>query len=168
MVNRLGHLNTKADVLSRRRDYADEEGGELTPKSLFKPRQWVVNSAHIAATKAFALPVSHENNLRAAGKLDPNWVATLEAVRAGSELVASGFTEKDGLLLFENRYVLPIDKSLKLAVLSANHDSNVAGHCGQFKILEQIRQNFFWSKMEEEVKDYVQSCDVCQRDKTSS
>ena len=28
-------------------------------------------------------------------------------------------------------------------------------------------QNFCWSKMEEEVKDYVRSCDVCQRDKTS-
>ena len=155
VVYRPGHLNTKADVLSRHRDYADEEGGEPTPKSLFKPGQWVVNSAHIAATKAFALPVSHENNLRAAGKSDPNWVATLEAVRAGSEMVAPGFAEKDGLLLFENRYVLPNDKSLKMAVLSANHDSKVAGHFGQFKTLERIRQNFFWSKMEEEVKDYI-------------
>ena len=167
MVYRPGHLNTKADVLSRRRDYTDEKGGEPTPKSLFKPGQWVVNSAQIAATKAFALPVSYENNMRSAGKSDPNWVAMLEAVRAGSELVAPGFAEKDGLLLFENRYVLPNDKSLKLAVLSANHDSNVAGHFGQFKTLEWIRQNFFWSKMEEEVKDYVRSCNVCQRDKTS-
>ena len=70
--------------------------------SLFKPGQWVVNSAQIAATKAFALPVSHENNMRAAGKSDPNWVATLETLRAGSELVTSGFAEKDGLLLLEN------------------------------------------------------------------
>ena len=139
VVYRPGHLNTKADVLSRRRDYADEEGGEPTPKSLFKPGQWVVNSTHIAATKAFALPVSHENNIRAAGKSDPNWIATLEAVSAGSDLVDPGFAEKDELLLFENRYVLPNDKSLKLAVLSANHESKVAGHFGQFKTLERIR-----------------------------
>ena len=104
--------------------------------------------------------------MRAAGKSDPNWVATLEAVRAGSELVAPGFAEKDGLL-FENLYVLPNEKSLKLTVLSANHDSKVAGHFGQFKTLERIRQNVFWSKMEEEVEDYVRSYDVCQRDKTS-
>ena len=77
VVYRPGHLNIKADVLSRRRDYTDEEGGQPTPKSLFKPRQWVVNSAHIVTTKAFALPVSHENNLRAAAKSNPNWVATL-------------------------------------------------------------------------------------------
>ena len=82
-------------------------------------------------------------------------------------MVAPGFAEKDGLLLFENRYVLPNDKSLKQAVFSANHDSKVAGHFGQFKILEQIRQNCFWSKIEEQVKDYIRSCDVCLRDKTS-
>ena len=45
VVYRPGHLNTKADILSRRRDYADEEGSEPTPKSLFKPGQWVVSSA---------------------------------------------------------------------------------------------------------------------------
>ena len=139
VVYRPGHLNSKEDVLSRRRDYTVKDGGEPIPKSLFKPGQWVVNFAHIAATKAFALPVGHENNLKAAGKLDPNWIATLEAVRARSELVAPGFTEKDRLLLFENRYVLPNDKTLKLAVLSAKHDSKVAGHFGQFKTLERIR-----------------------------
>ena len=122
VVYKPGHLNTKTDVLSRRRDYADEEGGEVTPKSLFKPGQWVVNSMHIADTKAFALPVSHENNLRATGKMDPNWIATLEVVRAGSNVVAPGFAEKDRLFLFENRYVLLNDKTLKLAVWSANHD----------------------------------------------
>ena len=107
----------------------------------------MVNSEHIAATKAFSLPVSYENNFRAAGKSDPNWVAMLEAVRTGSKMVAPVFAEKDGVLLFENRYVLPMDKSLKLAVLSANHDSKVAGHFGQFKTLEQIWRNFFWLKI---------------------
>ena len=88
VVYRPGHLNTKADILSRRRNYADEEGGEPTPKSLFKPGQWVVSSAQIASIKAFALPVSIEDKLRAAGKKDPDWITTLEAVKAGSELVA--------------------------------------------------------------------------------
>ena len=65
VVYRPGHLNTKADVLSRCRDYADEEGSEAPPKSLFKPGQWVVSSTHIASVKAFALPViiSIEGNL---------------------------------------------------------------------------------------------------------
>ena len=90
---------------------------------MFKPEQWVVSSAQIVSIKAFALPVSIEDKLRAAGKRDPDWVATLEAVQAKSELVAPSFTEKEGLLFYENRYVLPKDKAIKLNVLSANHDS---------------------------------------------
>jgi hypothetical protein len=167
VVYRPGHLNTKADVLSRRRDYTDKEGGEPSPRSLFKPGQWVVDSAHIASIRAYALPATIEDKLRALGLQDPDWKATLEAVRAGSELVAPGFEEKEGILLFENRYVLPDNKALKLKVLEANHDSKVAGHFGQFKTLNRLRQNFFWSKMDDEVRDYVRSCDVCQRDKTS-
>ena len=129
--------------------------------------QMVVSSAHIASIRAFALPAMIVDGLKVAGLEDPDWMATLEAVRAGSELVAPGFEEKEGLLFFENRYVLPNDKALKLKVLEANHDSRVAGHFGQFKTLDRMRQNFFWSKMDDDAKDYVRSCDVCQRDKTS-
>ena len=66
------------------------------------------------------------------------------------------------MLFYENRYVLPNDKAIKLSVLSANHDSKVAGHFSQFKTLERFRQNFFWSKMDKETKDFLRSCDVCQ------
>ena len=90
-----------------------------------------------------------------------------EAVKAKSELVAPSFPEKEGLLFYENRYVLPNDKAIKLGVLSANHDSKVGEQFGQFKTQERFRQNFFWSKIDRESKDYVRSCDVCQRDKTS-
>jgi hypothetical protein len=63
--------------------------------------------------------------------------------------------------------VIPNDPALKLRVLNENHNSKVAGHFGQFKTTERMKQNFFWSKMDEEVRDYVRSCDVCQRDKVS-
>ena len=81
------------------------------------------NLTQIVSIKAFALPASIKNKLRAAGNKDPDWVATLEVVKAKSELVAPRFTEKEGLLFYENRYVLPNDKAIKLCVLSANHDS---------------------------------------------
>lgn len=86
--------------------------------------------------------------------------------KSWKRLVAPGFEEKDRTLLFENRYALPNDKALRFKVLEANHDSKVAGHFGQFKTLEHLRQNFRWP-MDEETRDYVRSCDVCQRDKTS-
>ena len=142
VVYRPGHLNTKADILSRHRDYDNEKGGKPTQKSLFKPGQWVVSSAQIASIKAFALPVSIKDKLRVAGKKNLDWITILEVVKAGSELVAPSFTEKEGLLFYENTYVPPNVKPIKLSVLSANHDSRVAGHFGQFKTLEWLRQNF--------------------------
>ena len=63
VVYRPGHLNTKADVLSRRRDYTDKEGGEPSPRSLFKPGQWVVDSAHMASIRAYASPATIEDKL---------------------------------------------------------------------------------------------------------
>src|SRR6266576_5150765 len=98
---------------------------------------------------------------------DSDWKATFEAVQAKTEDVDPEFETKEGTLLYDNRYVLPNDKPLKLKVLEANHDSKIAGHFGQYKTLERLRQNFFWSKMNDEVRDYVRSCDVCQRDKAS-
>jgi hypothetical protein len=63
--------------------------------------------------------------------------------------------------------VIPDDSALKLRILHENHDSKVAGHFGQFKTIERVKQNFFWNKMKDDVRDYVRSCDTCQRDKTS-
>ena len=190
VVYRPGHLNVKADILSRRRDDAIGEGAEAPPmRSLLKPGQWVENSAsvkgalktpqaepeqwvlidsaRIAATKVYTLPGTFVEKLKAAAKADPDWIATARAVEEKSDVVAPGFEVKDGILLYENRFVIPNDTGLRLKVMAENHDSKVAGHFGQFKTLERLRQNFFWSKMDEDCKDYVRSCDVCQRDKTS-
>lgn len=109
------------------------------------------------------MPGRFSEKLKAAAKSGPDWIATARAVKEGSEEVTPGFEVKDGIPLYEN----PNDTGLKLKVLAEHHDSKVAGHFGQYKTLERLRQNPFWSKMDEECRDCVRSCDVCQRDKTS-
>jgi hypothetical protein len=110
--------------------------------------------------------------IREAGKQDADWQATMEAAlkrqNGDSEAnVAEEFEVKDGLLFNENRWVIPDDSELRLRILNENHDSKVAGHFGQFKTAERMKQNFYWSKMDDDVCDYVSSCDTCQRDKVS-
>jgi hypothetical protein len=84
-----------------------------------------------------------------------------------AENVAEEFEVKDGLPFYENRWVIPDDSVLRLRILNENHDSKVAGHCDQFKTIERLKQNFYWFKMDDDVRDYVRSCDTCQRDKVS-
>ena len=62
---------------------------------------------------------------------------------------------------------MPGNKELKNKILKAEHDSRIAGHFGQFKTLERIKANFYWSKMDQEVEEYVCSCDSCQRNKAT-
>jgi hypothetical protein len=80
--------------------------------------------------------------IREAGKRDADWQATKEAVLKKSDNVAEEFQVKDSLLFYENRWVIPNDSALKLPILHENHDSKVAGHFGQFKPAERMKQNF--------------------------
>jgi hypothetical protein len=179
VINRPGEKNTKADVLSRRWDYAPKEGGEASPVSFFKTGQYVasavsgtpetvhgvfedtangivvLNSIAIAANaaKEIELSTTFLDLIRAAAKKDPEWQATKEAILRKDENVAEEFEVKEGLLYYENRWVIPNDPAFKLRVLNENHHSKVAGHFGQFKTTERMKQNFFWSKMDEDVRD---------------
>jgi hypothetical protein len=127
----------------------------------------VLSSASIASTKEVELSTNFLELIREAGKRDADWQATKEAVLKKFENVAEEFEVKDDLLFYENRWVIPNDSALKLRILHENHDSKVAGHFGQFKTAERMKQNFYWPKMDDDARDYVRSCDTCQRDKVS-
>ena len=128
--------------------------------------QYYISGAQLAALQVFTLPGTIVEQQKQAGSEDPDWKDTFEAVHTESEDIDPDFSIKDGILLFDNRYVLPSDQALKLRVLKANHNSRVAGHFGQYKTLERLRQNFC-PRIEEETRDFALSCDVCQRDKAS-
>jgi hypothetical protein len=69
--------------------------------------------------------------LRKAAEKDSEWQATKEAVLRKDENFAEEFEVKDGLLYYENRWVIPDDPALKLRIQSQDHDSKVARHFGQ-------------------------------------
>jgi hypothetical protein len=193
VIYRPGEKNTKADVLSRRWDYALREGGEASPVSFFKTGQYVasavsgtfeivkgvfedtadgivvLSSMSIAASEAKQKELSSPflDVLRRAAEKVSHWQATKDAVLRKDENVVEDFEVKDGLLYYENHWVIPNNAALQLLILSENHDSKTSGHYGQFKTTERMKQNFFLAKMDEEVREYVRSCDVCQRDKVS-
>jgi hypothetical protein len=124
----------------------------------------LLSSASIASTQQAELSANVLDLIREAGRKDPDWQAIKEAALR-RENVAEEFEVKDDPLFYENRWVIPDDSALRLRILNENHDSKVAGHFGQLKTAERLQQNFYWSKMDDDVRDYVRSCDTCQRDK---
>jgi transposase InsO family protein len=45
------------------------------------------------------------------------------------------------------------------------HDDPTAGHLGHKKTLTLVQRKYYWPKMNRDVKDYVEGCDICQRTK---
>lgn len=81
------------------------------------------------------------------------------------------FELRDGVLyrrskdkVGKRRYQLVVPSSLKSTVLRGTHDD--VGHQGQTRTLHLVRQRFFWSGMDDEVRKYVTQCKRCVLSKT--
>ena len=48
-------------------------------------------------------------------------------------------------------------------LLSLAHDNHLAGHFGMHKTMKRIGQHFFWPRMKNDIRRYVQTCEVCQK-----
>ena len=72
------------------------------------------------------------------------------------------FPKKDGSGEYM-QFVVP--RSLKSDILFQMHDSVLSGHLGCKKTKEKIRQRFYWFAMKEDIRIYIQKCDICAMDK---
>ena len=61
------------------------------------------------------------------------------------------------------RYLLCLPKNKTLAVMKRMHDHPESGHTGRDKMLTMLRDRFWWPRQASEVRDYVRTCDHCQR-----
>jgi hypothetical protein len=87
----------------------------------------------------------------------------------GNEIANSNdpgpFLVEDGLLLREGLIYVPEEDQIRLLVLKNHHDHKLRGHPGINKTIKLIRRTCFWPKMHRDVKQYVNSCEGCQRAK---
>jgi len=77
----------------------------------------------------------------------------------------SGYKMNNGRLYYHNRLVIPMDSQKIITILKEFHDTAVGGHLGYFWTYKRISNLFFWEGMRKNIKEYVQKCDVCQRNK---
>jgi len=74
---------------------------------------------------------------------------------------------KDGLLYRKGMLWILEDGGLIRTILKSEHNSRIAGHMGQDKTIELVRQHLWWPKMDERIIDYVRSCPECQKNKAA-
>jgi len=54
-----------------------------------------------------------------------------------------------------------------LVLAQACHDSRLGGHFGATKTIDLVSRHYWWRTWRQDVKNYVASCDTCQRTKVS-
>lgn len=66
----------------------------------------------------------------------------------------------------QQRLCLPDHTTLRLEMLREHHDTRITGHFGFEKTYDTMHRQFYWPNMARTIRDYIHSCDVCQRTKS--
>ncbi|CAO2206554.1 unnamed protein product [Urochloa humidicola] len=121
---------------------------------------------------------SHSVEVMALSTSIPKWLETvIEGYQSDpkskellTELSLTGSNEKgytlvDGVIRYKGRIWLGNHKEAHQAILLALHSSGVGGHSGITATYHKIKNLFAWPGMKEDIKNYVQACQVCSQAK---
>jgi hypothetical protein len=75
--------------------------------------------------------------------------------------------DHEGVLWFNGRIIVPKDHKLRRKILDEAHLSKFSMHPGSTKMYQDLKQNFWWTRMKQKIAKYVSECDICQRVKTA-
>ena len=73
--------------------------------------------------------------------------------------------EKNCISLALSRLCIPRGP-VQLQLLKDSHDCLFSGHPGRDRTFSNLSQHFFWLRMSTDVKNFVRSCEFCQRNKS--
>ncbi|KAJ1194909.1 hypothetical protein NDU88_004194 [Pleurodeles waltl] len=142
---RPGKVNGKADALSRIDTGAVKEPPE---KELIIPQEKFISA------------ILYENLTK---EIQEN--LTFEGMLKWSK-EGQGREIKKGLPYFKGALYVPTVE-LQEKILQAYHDDQLAGHKGIQKTQNLIQREFWCSKMKTQIRQYVSTCDKCQRGKSN-
>ena len=104
---------------------------------------------------------------------DPHFRPVIEAIRQEKNFQNPQYPQyilgDNGLLYFEDwegndRICVP--SNLRSRVMKEDHETITEGaHCGYHKAFNRLASNYFWPRMSKDIKEFVTSCDICQKSK---
>jgi hypothetical protein len=84
-----------------------------------------------------------------------------EKIEAGK---AKCFRKDDqGIVWFNNHIVVPKNEEIRQQILDEAHLSRYSIHPGSTKMYHDLKQHYWWTKMNIEIARYVARCDTCRR-----
>ena len=106
-------------------------------------------------------------DLRKANTTDPYLLGLHQKLLAHPEK-HSHLLNREGVLLYKGRLVIPPSLPMLTALLTEVHDSKIGGFSIGLRIYSRLAQSFFWEAMKQDVQRFVAECEVCQRNKSKA
>ena len=152
-------MNTKADILSRKDQINMKEDNKDI--QMLKEELWTRRTmAEVIMLKRMTTTNKQEilEEIRRNGTKE--W-EVIQALEKDNRLL----WEEDKIVYMERRMYIPNNKKLKEKILQENHNSVDVEHLRQQRMLELIKQNYWWPGLKEDIKKYIQGCLKCQQNK---
>lgn len=78
------------------------------------------------------------------------------------------YTHLDGMLYYKTKLLIDPKSPFTMTMLKEHHDITAGGHSGISKTLKRLRRVCYWKGMRRMVKDYISTCEACQRSKAEN
>ena len=158
-----GKANGRADALSRCPDYdrGDKDNQDVTvlPDKIFvrATTESIIDTTSSSATSISPKEMTIEHPIYEQDKevLQP-WIEP------------HGLKELQGTWYKEGRRVVTGGLHYKRLITQAHHDPPVYGHPGINHTIQLVSRHYWWPGMRQEIKEYVQGCAECQRNKINT
>jgi len=155
----------KTDSLSRRPDWEIGVERDNEDEMLVK-KEWLENR-RTEKVEVIVEEVDLLEKIRQSRARDNKVVKAVEEMKqAGVKVLRDEeWRDIDGIMYKEEKVYVPKNEVLRAEIIRLHHNTPVGGHGGQWKTVELVIRNFWWLEVTKEVKQYVEGCDSCQRNK---
>jgi len=152
----------RADSLSRRVDWAEEVEKDNKNQTMVK-KEWL--KVRMMEQLIEGLEEEIVKKIKEARDKDEEVIKVVEEMKkvGVKTLRDEKWQIEEELVLKEGRVYVPKDEKLREEIIRLHHDTPMAGHGEQWKMIELVTRNYWWPGMMKEVKRYVEGCDQCQR-----
>ncbi|MBW0529952.1 hypothetical protein O181_069667 [Austropuccinia psidii MF-1] len=153
-----GRLATLPDALSHWDNEYPERGVDFISKN---PQNFcqVIEQDGIQQSRFFSIKVEICSDL--VDKIpeevwqDKYYKEILKQLARGESVEYYSLEPQAKLLSFKDIVVIPRNEEIQLNILQKPHESPLAGHPGQEKTLNLLKRDFYWTHMNQLIKDYV-------------
>jgi hypothetical protein len=162
-----GKANVVADALSRKAHRSCLSVEAFNETLCWEMRKLNLEIIPQGSLNYLSVKTTLRDNIILAQRHDKGVRISKQKLAQGEEKYKCFRVDHEWVLWFNERIVVPKDHKLRKQILDEAHLSKFSMHPGSTKMYQDLKQNFWWTRVKREIAKYVSECDICQRVKPS-